>query len=586
MIIPNEPGTPTAWTSACSPEKLPPPFKQREFDPFDTSLYPKGFPSDPELLYRIFNFSDETRTIFHRARNRRPKAVNPIGLLMRELIRRGRRCPVDVRWLPGTPKSTYVVVVGRSGTGKSEAAKPDASPWPDLSAPKWLEDLAAKKIPAEPSKAPKAGAIATPSSQPILIPYDFDKTESIGSGQALTDFLITLEGKGDNVFVQMLPHPSVLIEEDEMMTLFRAAKAQASTIIPTLNSGWTGAAVGNNTRTHGDRRTTGKYDVYLWAGLQLKFAHELLDQDDSGFFQRTFLCPVTDPYRHIQEPRIPKPRRTTARNLTFIREGDAFTLDPDVEAEIYAANDDSDFDHLPNPEDEAKSHAGQVRIRIAQLGALMHGTLHISAELWAWTADLMEVCDRVDAWMRAEADRNRAAVAEQKGADLAQMQASAEATKADRTFDAIAAGVKALEAKGMGPESVGLSGGRIRNCLSSSSPLKKFLTNKALDEACAAGRLQVVPGTRRYRLAPEVPVFAPAPAPAPAPGGGIATPGQAAAPAPATETPAPAPTTAEAPAPTAEAPAPETPTTNHTPVDEDDLDSEPFLREVRKGMES
>jgi hypothetical protein len=542
MIIPNETGTPTAWTSACSPGKLPPPFKQREFDPFDESLYPKGFPSDPELMRRIFDFSDETRTIFHRARNRRPKAVNPIALLMRELLARGRRCPVDVRPFPHIPLSTNVVVVGRSGTGKSESAKEDVSPWPGLKAPKWLEDRASREVPAEPSKAPTAGAIATPASQPILIPYDFDKTESIGSGQALTDFLITLTGKGDHVVVQMLPHPSVLLEEDEMLTLFRAASSKASTIIPTLNSGWTGAAVGNNTRTHGDRRTTGKYNLFLWAGLQPKFAHELLDQDDSGFFQRAFLCPVTDPYRQINEPRIPQPRRSTPRHMTFIREGDVFTLAPEVEAEIMNGTDDADYDHLPDPADEAKSHAGQVRLRIACMAALLHGTLHVSAELWAWTADLVEVSERVDAWMRVEADRNRAAVAEQKGVDLAQMQASAETTKADRTLDAIIAGVKALKAKGMGPDSEGLSGGQIRNCLSSTNPLKKFLTNPALDEACKAGRLQAVPGTQRYRLAPEVPVFVPAPAPAPSPGGGIATPGQATVPAPATDTPAAAPT--------------------------------------------
>jgi hypothetical protein len=482
---------------------LPERFVARGFDPYDASLYPKGFPTDPELLYRIFNFSDETRTIFHKARNRRPKAVNPVALLLREMLRRGMRAPVDTRLFKGTPLSMYVVVVGRSGTGKSEAAKEDASPWPgaSLAAPKWLEDLAARRIAPDPkTAAPATGgsaapgsapAITSPSMQPVLIPHDFDKTESIGSGQALTDHLITLEGKGDNVIVQMLPHPAVLIEEDEMLTLLRASKSDSSTIVPTLNSAWTGADIGNSTRAHGNRRTTGKYSLYMWAGLQPKFVHELLGHDDSGFFQRTFLCPVTDPWRNENKPDVPQPTLVPSGSMPIIHAGDMFTADDAVLQEIESGTEDSDYDHLLDPTDEAKSHAGQVRIRLACLAALLHGTLHITEALWDWTLNLMEVSERVDAWMRAEAEITRSAIAEKMGQERATSVAASLTHTSDMTTETAETIVQLLQRNGAD----GLTYGRIRANLSST---KKVWQEKALEHLTRTGLIWL--DSTRYKL--------------------------------------------------------------------------------------
>jgi hypothetical protein len=527
------------WRSAWSPGNLPERFKEKKFDPYDTTLYPKGFPSDPELMHRIFDFSDETRTIFHTARNRRPKTVSPIAKLLYDLMRCGMRCPVDTRLFPGTPLSSYVVVVGRSGTGKSEAAKEDASPWPGaaLPAPKWLADNAARRVVPEHkavTPAPAGGAapsIATPSLQPVLIPHDFDKTESIGSGQAITDHLIDIVGKGADAFAQMLPHPAVLLEEDEMLTLLKSSKSDGSTIVPTLNSAWTGADIGNSTRTHGHRRTTGKYSVFLWAGLQPKFVHELLRHDDSGFFQRTFLCPVTDPYRHVNEPPIPQPG-TRPVPMPVINPGDMFTAAPEVHAEIEAGTEDSDYDHLPDPADEAKSHAMQARIRLACLGALLHGTLHITKELWEWTIPLMEVCDRVDAWMRAEAHFTAEAVQTAEGEARAVIQASKDAFAsgrkvevAERLYDYLAAaGSDGLTRK---PLRVKLKGGP-----AGGDGGERNFFDTAIDHLLKLNTI-TFDGTR-YRVKSPTP----APATAPAPGGGIAGPGGAVA----ASTPLPQPT--------------------------------------------
>ncbi|MBS9532612.1 bifunctional DNA primase/polymerase [Mycobacterium sp. M1] len=432
----------------------------RKFEPYDKEVYPAGYHSTPELLEQIFNFSDETREIFHTARSRKPKAVHPVPLLLREMTRRGARCPVGVRLWEGTPLSTYVVIAGRSGLGKSESAKPDASPWRTLKAPTYLENLATRKVTlsAEDAAAyiarqvalgqpvPTVGPVKTPTgasaapgassakgtngkaagnskpsggitgpSAPVLIPYNFDRTKSLGSGQVLSDNLIDLIGKGEDTVVTMKPHPCVFLEEDEMITMLRAAKNEASTLIGTLNSAWAGAPIGNETRLHGDRRTNGPYSIFLIAGLQPKLADQLLCHDDSGFLQRCVLVPTADPYRHVNAPDIPRPAVKPSGAMPLISGTSTFTADPRVIAEIEGTDLDYDLDHLGDAYAEAMSHAKQVQVRLAHLGALLHGSLHISWELWVWAGWLMEVSRRVFAWMEAQSRAQDRVVAETRG---------------------------------------------------------------------------------------------------------------------------------------------------------------------------
>lgn len=533
MIIPKAKRG-TYAPSSVSPGNLPKRWREKEFDPFDTVMYPKGFPSDPELMWNIFNFSDETRTIFHAARDRRPKTAHPIARLMYELLRRGMRCPVDVRPFKGTPLSTIVVVVGRSGTGKSEAAKEDASPWPGttLAAPRWLADLAAAKVPADPQAAAvTVNGITTPSAQPILIPFGFDKTASAGSGQALADLLTVQVGRGDSVVTQMRPHPAVLLGEDELKTLLNAGKSESSTVFPALNNGWTGADIGNNTRTHGDRRASGTYNLFMWAGLQPIYAHELLAMDASGFFQRVFLTAVTDPYRRLDEPKVARPTTHPVPDLDrTLPRGSAFTLCQEVRDALDESTEDADYDHLPDPGAEAKSHATQVRLRIACLGALLHNTLHVCAELWEWSGWLMDHCDRVDAWMRAEAERNLARAATVRGEEQAYVKAAA-VSKHDVEQFALA---DTLTQKLAEAGAAGLSEGELRNKVAATKrsfvgPAMRFLTDKA--------QTAVLKG-RRYYLTTHAP-GTPEPV-ASAPGGSIARPGLALAPAaPSAESPDP-----------------------------------------------
>lgn len=473
---------------------LPELFRRKKFNPYDTTLYPKGFHSDPELLRKIFDFSDETRAIFHAARSRRPKTAHPVAVLHRELTRRGMRAPVELRLWEVTPLSTFVIAFGRSGTGKSIAAMPDATPWAKVDASAWLSTKAANT--RDDDSLDNSGqtsnsalaAVAGGVGAPTLIPFDFDATTSLGSGQALSDLLIRTVGKGDERYVEMLPHPVAWVDEDEVMTMLRAAKNEASTIITTLNNAWSGRPVGNRTRTNGDTRTTGPYSAFLWGGLQPQFADELLRHDDSGFLQRCVFTALTDPYRRLNEPSIPIPVPAPSGAMPTINPGDRFIADQAVLDEIDAANDDADFDHLENEDDERASHSVQVRIRLACLGALLHGTLHVSYDLWVWSGHVMEHSDRVFAWLCAEAALAESQAATTEGTKRSNILAAADANTATMVNETAALALAHITAAGAD----GITRGRIQNKLADG---KKVWLNRALDHL-AAQKLIYLDGTR------------------------------------------------------------------------------------------
>lgn len=298
----------------------------------------------------------------------------------------------------------------------------------------------------------KAAESAPADACPTLIPFDFDASRSLGSGQVLADRLIRRVGKGDEAFNEMLPHPAVLLTDDEIMTLFRTAKSESSTVIPTLNSAWAGAPIGNDTRSQGDSRTTGPYNIFQWGGLQPKFAAELLNHDDSGYTQRTVKVGVTDPFRRVNQPSIALPAVQPDGAMPNIQPGDTFRLDPRVIDAIDAVNEDADFDHLPDPEDEVESHLAQVQLRLACLGALLHKTLYVSWELWVWAGHLVEHSRRVHAWMVAEAKLADTADSGKEGARRAQVAAAqdrATASKTNEVSEKLLGKLKAARSKGM-----------------------------------------------------------------------------------------------------------------------------------------
>jgi hypothetical protein len=249
----------------------------------------------------------------------------------------------------------------------------------------------------------------------------------------LSDHLIEIIGKGDDIVVQMAPHPCAFIAEDEMTTMLRAAKGDTSTIISTLNTAWAGMPVGNKTRMHGDRRTNDSYSVFITAGLQPKLCHELFCHDDSGFLQRFVFVATADPYALVNKPGIPVPTVKPSGAMPMIAPGSTFTADPKVISEVEDPGVDYQLDHLYDDYAEMMSHASQVRIRLACLGALLHGTLHISWELWEWAGWIMEHSRRVFAWMEGQAKEKDRQQAEKDGEYHAERTVASEGTTNQKT---------------------------------------------------------------------------------------------------------------------------------------------------------
>ncbi len=384
------------------------------------------------------------------------------------------RAPVSLRLWESTPISTYVDIVGRSGTGKTLAAMPDASPWKVVEAPQWLADRAAKNLETDEDAAQEAaeaadekstdtamfGTSGTPTS-PVLIPFNFDQTISLGSGQVLSDSLIVKSGKGKNQYTEMVAHPALMLDEDELGTMLNAAKGDSATIIPTLNAAWAGRTIGNKTRTYGDNRTVGPYNVFSWGGLQPRLAHNLLCHDDSGYLQRGVFSSTADTYYLVGEPKLPIPQVIPSGAMPHITEQSRFTCDQVVLDYIDAANVQTYFDHLADPDDEKKSHTTQVRVRIACLGALLHGTLHISSDIWDWTAGIMEHSDRSFAWLMAEVNGNVTVGNIKTGVERATVAAAQDAHTAEQVNDVATVALSLIASAG----GEGITAGKIRSNL-------------------------------------------------------------------------------------------------------------------------
>ena len=447
----------------------------------DKNVYPRGFPYENALIREIFEYSDQTRAILHAARALRGKKAPPVAVLLRVLQMFSARCPVDTR-LDGIPHGTYVIVVGRSGTAKSTATNVAAMPFNNLQAPGWLADIAAEQVvPFDDDGKPLA---------PIAIPYDFDRSIEIGSGQAAAGLLVVKDRKTG--LTEMRPHAEVNIFVDEYSGLLAAASSESSSLIATLNTMYSGKPFGNTTRTHGTTRVDGDYIVNLFGGLQPMLGWRLKQHADSGNFQRNWLTSATDLYAPLGEPRVAQPMISPQFVMPHISKGDQFTADDSVWDEVEALNLTSYMDHPADSEIEEMSHMTVQRLRLAMQFALMHGTLHVSQASWDWTALMQEHHMRVKAWLDVEIE----ATADDKAADGGRQRATEEASR--RSHSAIqTSAVKKRVLKLL------VSGARYESdLLNNITKSKRAYLTTALAELLGGG--WIVKHGAKYALAPSV----------------------------------------------------------------------------------
>lgn len=377
------------------------------FSPWDRDVFPLGHPCAPDLLQKIFGFSDFTKTVFLNARSFSPVRTGPVALLMTELVRGGIRCDPAFMAMPGSPLSMYVLRIGDSGKGKSVAMR--TTKWTHLGGHPML---------------------------PVM-KEDFEQTRKMGSGQVLSRMLgeqvEETDAKGMTKMVWQQATPSrVWLEEPEMRSLLKRAKGDACVIFDSLNEGWAMEPPGTETMTNGRVELPRPFSVYLTGGMQTSVWSELESQS-TGFLQRLLLTAVSDPWRTTPDTIVGPPTAgyTPADIPPDALTAGVFTLPQEVYDALALADQNSAFEHTASDQ-EWESHLLQVRIRLVCLLAIREGTTTVTVEMWAWTAYLIEHHRRVRAWVMAASERDGDKRLRDKGAEVAKVKFGEQSARNER----------------------------------------------------------------------------------------------------------------------------------------------------------
>ncbi|KXP13918.1 hypothetical protein [Tsukamurella pseudospumae] len=354
-------------------------------NPFDPELYPLGHPSEPALVRKIVEGADWTRAIFHHARGRR--SANPVGAVLVELIRTGMACPPDFGPYEGVPLSTFVVFLGRAGSGKGQTMDMPRRPWAALTPQiTW----------ADKGWAP-----------PTMKGYQ------LGSGHAFSALLQEEyeDGEGKKQ-VRPKDPAAVLLWETEMSAFFKRGKGDSSTLIQTALQAWSMESVGTVSITNGDR-TAGvdaegrreAYSTFLAGGLQPKMSWEFQQSESVGFHQRFVKTAVPDPMKHVHSPAIGAVKVPADLHLKLDPATVAtFTLCDEI-AEAQAQGEVLSSRDTGDPLEDIESHMVMVRIRLACLYALRCGRTSVTFDDWVWSGWVMEHSRRSVAYMEAAFER-------------------------------------------------------------------------------------------------------------------------------------------------------------------------------------
>lgn len=352
-----------------------------------------------------------------------------------------------------------VTVIGRSGSGKSGAAK-----------------CARSLLPIEADDLAEVG---------------------LGSGEGVIEAYlgmveeVDLEGKSQRVKRQV--RRGVLFMLDEGQALAEMGGRRGSTLLPTIRSGWGGEMLGQANASEDRRRqlAASEYRFALVAGFQLEHATALLDDAAGGTPQRFLFLPAHDP--RIPDDAPPWPGRLAWRPP--LHQTGPMGLDSTVAAEIrrrglaMARGEVDDRDPLDSRRD-------LVRLKVAGLLAVLAGRTDIDAEDWALAGQVVDTSDLVRSSI-IDAARSRAREAERvRTAQLARRAASLDDDAASRALEDMAKAIARHVHRGK------CDGGCRRRCVTQATASKhrKMATiDDALDEAARRSWVvlqgeQIVPG--------------------------------------------------------------------------------------------
>lgn len=344
------------------------------------------------------------------------------------------RLRVDTGVRTPTPLSTFAVLLGNSGTGKSSAA---------------------------------AVALA-------ILPQGIFHTEShpLGSGEGLCDAYMTAckasevpggdqDAKG-TVYVQTVWN--AFFHADEGARVLEVGKRSGSTLLPILRDAWSGGDFGQrNTVAGGKNRKVVSATVGLWLGLQQPHAVELLSGANAvdGTIQRFVWFASADPAIPDDPGPWPGPVPMSEHFLNETQLKDISVADP-IRAELRVRQVQRARGVLVPAAGREQDDA--LRVRLAALLALLEGRTHITEDDWALALVVLDTSaghmDGVRALQRDDEARSEAG---RIGVRLRTL--DAESDHADRTFDAAVAKIVTKIVTRLAGKPEGLARRRLREAV-------------------------------------------------------------------------------------------------------------------------
>lgn len=307
------------------------------------------------------------------------------------------------------PVSTYAVLLGASGTGKSSAA--------------------AAAMGLLPSLAQVYGGAFAEDDDAGGYP--------LGSGEGLCDIYMERVSESDpeggprKVSYRQV-RANAFFHADEGASVFDIGKRTGSTLLSTLRSAWSGGRFGQaNTAAGGNKRIVDNATLGLWVGLQQPHAAALIGGENvtDGTTQRFVWFSSTDPTIPAHRSACPPhPGPLPVRVLEHTEIG----VDPAISDEVWERQSSRSRGELVAEVGREQDDA--LRFRLAALLALLENRGHVERGDWDLAGVLVDTSASQVAHIRAAAaaDARREAAARTQAR---QDERAADADHDDALFD-------------------------------------------------------------------------------------------------------------------------------------------------------
>lgn len=376
--------------------------------------YRNGSPVAPEIVTRLFGYSDITRGIYWQHRDTESPGT-PVGALVNTLLAASRRLEVWVSSSPyGTvrqPVSLFTVCVGRSGMGKSTS---NALP-PGIAF-------------VPPSTA---GPIASPSTTA----NDYDAEVKALTPKALAESMCDVE-KNPETRVKTLTHkqhPATRLKVDELSDFLASASNQPSGGLAFLAEAFSGTNYVFGSAQNNLLKAPEKYTVTLESNIQPKRAEKLLESSDLGILQRFVLYPAAWPWgRVFTEEDIPRPTVPLEEQSSIMLPhiSKHFEWCAEMVEEYHSREEEQGAETVPDDQ-AVRAHEFALCFRVACMCAAIHGRKTVTPGDWEWAQLLVRgVSSRTLDGLESDVASATETLHKKNGAGRAQEQLGAEEERA------------------------------------------------------------------------------------------------------------------------------------------------------------